>query len=46
LDWFKPYFLKNVEVSNYVIIGAGCVIYKSIPDNAVITNKQQLENIN
>jgi serine acetyltransferase len=31
-----------VNVGDNVVIGAGCVIYKSIPSGSVIINKQQL----
>lgn len=34
--------LKNVHIGNNVIIGAGCVIHRSIPANTVIINRQEL----
>lgn len=35
--------LKGVTIGQNTIIGAGCTIYKSIPSNAIIVNKQNLE---
>lgn len=35
--------LKGVHIGDNCVIGAGCVIYKDIPDNSVIVNKQNLE---
>lgn len=34
--------LKDVEVGDKVVIGAGCVIYKSIPADTVVINYQDL----
>lgn len=34
--------LKGVEIGDNVVIGAGCIIHKSIPSDSVIINKQQL----
>lgn len=34
--------LKDVEIGDNVIVGAGCVIYQSIPSNAIVLNKQDL----
>jgi len=34
--------LKDVEIGDNVVIGAGCIIYKSIPSNTVIVNQQNL----
>lgn len=43
--WFgsNVIILKGVEIGDNVIIGAGCVIYKSVPANAIVINKQNLE---
>jgi len=35
--------LKGVNIGDNVIIGAGCVIFKSVPANTVVINKQQLQ---
>ena len=42
--WFgsNVVILKDVEIGDNVVIGAGCIIYKSIPANTVIVNKQDL----
>jgi acetyltransferase-like isoleucine patch superfamily enzyme len=34
--------LKGVTIGNNCVIGAGCVIYKDVPANTVIINKQDL----
>ncbi|MHA3047347.1 acyltransferase [Riemerella anatipestifer] len=34
--------LKGVTVGDNVIIGAGCTIYKDIPANSIVVNKQEL----
>ncbi len=34
--------LNNVEIGDNVIIGAHCLIYKSIPANAVVKHKEEL----
>jgi len=34
--------LMNVEIGDNVVIGAGAVIYKSIPSNTIVINQQQL----
>lgn len=34
--------LKGVTIGDNVIIGAGCIIHKDVPSNAVIINKQEL----
>lgn len=34
--------LKNVEIGDNVVVGAGCVIHESIPSGSVIINKQEL----
>ncbi len=34
--------LKGVTIGDNCIIGAGCVIYKDIPTNTVVINKQDL----
>ncbi|PZU84840.1 MAG: acyltransferase [Chryseobacterium sp.] len=38
--------LKGVTVGNNVIIGANVVVHKSVPDNTILVNKQNLETIN
>ena len=35
--------LKGVTIGDNCVIGAGCVIYKDIPANSVVKNKQNLE---
>jgi acetyltransferase-like isoleucine patch superfamily enzyme len=42
--WFGSdvIILKNVEIGDNVIIGAGCIIHESIPEGSVIINKQKL----
>lgn len=34
--------LKNVEIGDNVVVGAGCIIHESIPAGSVIINKQEL----
>ena len=34
--------LKGVEIGNNVVIGAGCLIHKSVPPNTIVKNKQKL----
>lgn len=34
--------LKGVTIGNHCIIGAGCIIYKDVPPNTVVTCNQQL----
>jgi acetyltransferase-like isoleucine patch superfamily enzyme len=34
--------LKDVSIGDNTVIGAGCVIYKSIPANSVVMNQQNL----
>ncbi len=45
--WFGSdvIILKNVEIGDDVIIGAGCIIHESIPSGSVIINKQELIKI-
>jgi acetyltransferase-like isoleucine patch superfamily enzyme len=33
--------LKGVEIGDNCIIGAGCVIHKSIPANSTVLNNQE-----
>lgn len=33
--------LKDVEIGDNVVIGAGCVIHASVPSNTVVINKQE-----
>lgn len=35
--------LKGVHIGDNCVIGAGCVIYKDVPANTVVVNKQELE---
>lgn len=41
--WFGSdvIILKDVEIGDNVIIGAGCVIHKSVPSGTVVLNKQE-----
>lgn len=32
--------LKDVEIGDNVIVGAGCLVYKSIPSNAIVKSNQ------
>ena len=34
--------LKGVTIGDNCVIGAGCVVYKDIPDNSIVTQKQDL----
>ena len=34
--------LKGVTIGNNSVIGAGCIIYKDVPANTVVVNKQEL----
>lgn len=34
--------LKGVKIGNHCVIGAGCLIYKDIPDNTVVKNENRL----
>lgn len=34
--------LKGVKIGNHCVIGAGCLIYKDIPDNTVVKNESRL----
>jgi len=34
--------LKDVEIGNNVVVGAGCIIHRSIPSNTVVMNKQEI----
>jgi acetyltransferase-like isoleucine patch superfamily enzyme len=42
--WFGSdvIILKNVEIGDHVVVGAGCIIHESIPSGSVIINKQEL----
>lgn len=35
--------LKGGHIGDNCVIGAGCVIYKDVPANTVVVNKQELE---
>lgn len=35
--------LKGVTIGDNSVIGAGCVIYKDVPNNTIIVNKQELQ---
>ena len=35
--------LKGVHIGDNCVIGAGCVIFKDVPKNTVVVNKQNLE---
>jgi acetyltransferase-like isoleucine patch superfamily enzyme len=43
--WFgsNVVILKGVEIGDNVIIGAGCVIHKSVPGDTIVVNNQSLE---
>ncbi len=45
--WFGSdvIILKDVTIGDHVVIGAGCVIHKSIPSNSVIIHKQDLVSL-
>ena len=34
--------LKGVTIGDNSVIGAGCVIYKNVPANSIVVNKQEL----
>lgn len=34
--------LKGVTIGDNCVIGAGCVVYKNIPSNTILVNKQEL----
>jgi acetyltransferase-like isoleucine patch superfamily enzyme len=34
--------LKNLEIGDHVVIGAGCTIYKSVPSNTLVINNQTI----
>ncbi|MDY3548052.1 acyltransferase [Riemerella anatipestifer] len=34
--------LKGVTIGDNTIIGAGCTIYKDVPENSIVINKQEL----
>jgi acetyltransferase-like isoleucine patch superfamily enzyme len=36
--------LRNVEIGDHVIIGAGCIIHKSIPTGTIVYNSQHLNH--
>lgn len=36
--------LRNVQIGNNVVVGAGCVVAKSIPDNTVVVHQQNLHS--
>jgi acetyltransferase-like isoleucine patch superfamily enzyme len=40
--WFgsNVVVLKDVDIGDNVVVGAGCVIHKSIPSNTVVINMQ------
>ncbi len=42
--WFgsNVIILKDVEIGDNVVVGAGCVIYRSVPSNTIVINKQEL----
>ncbi|NJK98761.1 MAG: hypothetical protein HC905_31020 [Bacteroidales bacterium] len=40
MDWFQCYHSAGVKIGSNVVIGAGCLIYKSIPSNSVVKNRQ------
>ena len=42
--WFgsNVIVLKGVEIGDNAVIGAGCIIYRSLPSDAVIINRQNL----
>lgn len=41
--WFgsNVIILKDVEIGDNVVVGAGCIIHTSIPSNTVVINKQE-----
>lgn len=34
--------LKGVKIGSRCVVGAGCLIYKDIPDNTIVKNKNEL----
>ncbi|WP_245539688.1 hypothetical protein [Riemerella columbina] len=46
MDWTNCIILKGVTIGDNSIIGAGCIIYKDVPANSIIINKQELLDIN
>jgi acetyltransferase-like isoleucine patch superfamily enzyme len=34
--------LKNVTIGDNAVVGSGCIIYKDIPSNSIVTNQQNL----
>lgn len=38
--------LKGVTIGDNSIIGAGCVVYKDVPENTILVNKQELVYLN
>lgn len=34
--------LKGVTIGDHAVIGAGCIIYKDVPANTLVVNKQEL----
>jgi len=42
--WFGSdvIILQNVEIGDHVVIGAGCIVHKSIPSNTIVYNNQEL----
>lgn len=34
--------LKGVSIGDNCVVGAGCVIYKNVPANSIVVNKQEL----
>ena len=38
----KVVILKGVTIGDHAVIGAGCIIYKDVPANTVVVNKQEL----
>ena len=37
--------LKGVTIGNHSVIGAGCVVYKDVPENTVIVCEQNIKHI-
>ena len=34
--------LKGVTIGDNCVIGAGCIVYKDVPSNTVVVNKQDM----